>query len=219
MTALARGDWTWLELAKLIVAALTPLLVVGLGVLINRTARRIEQAQWATRRLIERRLELFDSMAPGLNDLLCFFLLVGDFRKITPPVAIARKRELDKQFYVNEALMSPEFAARYHAFIAACFQTYTGTGHEARLRASQQRHMSERAADWNAEWTRCFVQQDSLIVSPTAIHARYRELMTTFAEQVGVSEPHTAREPQVVPWTPSPEPSSAPSLDSSVTRA
>jgi hypothetical protein len=136
--ALAGGHWTWLELAKLIVAGLIPVVVVGLGVLINRTAHRIEQAQWATRRLIDRRLELFDSMAPGLNDLLCFFLLVGDFRNITPPIAIAHKRELDQQFYVNEALMSPEFASRYHAFIGACFQTYTGVGHDARLRASEQ---------------------------------------------------------------------------------
>jgi hypothetical protein len=150
---------------------LIPVVVVGLGVLINRTAHRIEQAQWATRRLIDRRLELFDSMAPGLNDLLCFFLLVGDFRNITPPIAIAHKRELDQQFYVNEALMSPEFASRYHAFIGACFQTYTGVGHDARLRASEQRHRAEREAEWTDDWSRYFVQQDGLVESLTTIRA------------------------------------------------
>jgi hypothetical protein len=47
---LAASSWNSLEVAKLAVGVLTPLLLVGLAVLINRTAQRVEDAQWANRR-------------------------------------------------------------------------------------------------------------------------------------------------------------------------
>ena len=140
------SDWTSLEIVKLAVAALTPLLVLLIGLMIARATRRVEQAQWASRTLIEKRLELFDKMAEPLNDLLCFLRLVGDFQTITPPEAIARKRKLDKLFFTHEALMSEEFGARYRAYINACFEPYTAVGHYARLKASVQRQRTERGA-------------------------------------------------------------------------
>ncbi len=94
--------WNSLEVAKLTVAALVPIIVFTLGWPITRAARRIDQEQWTNRKLIELRLELYAAMAPALNDLLCFFRLVGDFQVITPPEALKRKRMLDKAFYVNQ---------------------------------------------------------------------------------------------------------------------
>src|SRR5215210_5268198 len=102
------GDWTSLEIVKLGVGALIPIMVAVIGYMLNGALKRVEQAQWAGRRLIELRLDLFDKMAGPLNDLLAFFRLVGDFQKITPPDAIDRKRELDKLFYTNEYLMTQD---------------------------------------------------------------------------------------------------------------
>ena len=176
--------WTWLEVAKVALGALTPLLIFGLGVVVTRAARRVEQAQWANRKLIERRLELFDDMAGPLNDLFCFFRLVGDFQKITPPVAIEQKRCLDKLFYTHEVLMSDEFGARYHAFINACFLPYVALGHDAQLKASRKRQKAERGQRWEQGWDSFFVQEG--LVTPLAtIEDLYRKLMICFAEQVG----------------------------------
>jgi hypothetical protein len=179
--------WTSLEIAKLAVAALTPLLVLTIGFMVARSTRRIEQAQWASRTLIEKRLELFDKMAEPLNDLFCFFRLVGDFQAITPPEAIARKRKLDKLFFTHEALMSEAFGTRYRAFINACFLPYTAVAHDARLKASVQRQRTERGTRWDDAWGECFVAGENLVTPLSTISREYRALMTCFAEQVGAT--------------------------------
>ena len=183
---MAGGDWTWLEIAKLSVAAAVPIVVVGLTLAVNRAGKRVEDAQWASRKLIERRIELFDQMAEPLNDLLCFFRLVGHFRAVTPPEAIQRKRTLDKLFYVNRVLMSEEFAARYQDFIATCFSPYQSVAHDARLRASAENQREERGDDWRAEWEDLFVKQADDVASITEVSRRYDELMEVFAAEVGV---------------------------------
>lgn len=181
------GGWTSLEIVKLAVAALTPLLVLLIGFWVTRATRRVEQAQWASRTLIAKRLELFDEMAEPLNDLYCFFRLVGDFQAITPPEAIARKRALDKLFYTHEALMSEEFGTRYRAFINACFLPFTGIGQDARLKASVQRQRTERGGRWDAAWEACFVDHENLVTPLATVSGEYRALMTCFAEQVGAT--------------------------------
>ncbi len=44
--------------------------------------------------------------------------------------------------------MSEEFGIRYQAFINACFLPYTAVGHDARLKASEQRQRTERGGRW-----------------------------------------------------------------------
>lgn len=106
----ASSPWNSLEIAKLAVGFLTPILLFTLGLVVTRAARRIKNAQWASRKLIERRIELHKEMAPKLNDLYCFFATVGHFRDIIPPDALKAKRELDKLFFQNEQLFSSEFS-------------------------------------------------------------------------------------------------------------
>ena len=182
---MAAGQWTALEITKLVVAVATPIVVVLIGVVISRAARRIEQAQWANRKVIERRLELYDVMAGPLNDLYCFFAVRGHFRDIEPPAAVALKRTLDKLFYVNEFLMGEEFGQRYHALIDACYLTYAGFAQDAKLRGSIELQRSQRRA-WNEAWERCFVDDPGEVTEPEVVGERYRALMRCFAETLGV---------------------------------
>ena len=183
---MAGTAWNSLEVVKLVVAAATPVLVLLLGVVVSRAARRLEEAQWANRKLIERRLELYDEMAERLNDLYCFFGLFGNFREVEPPVAVRRKREFDKVFHVNEFLMGPEFAKRYKEFMEACFQTYTGVAEDAKLRSPVAYQCMERQR-WDPAWDRCFVGSEE--VTPIAtVEQRYRSLMACFAGLIGVQQ-------------------------------
>jgi hypothetical protein len=58
----AAAEWNSLEIVKLLVAGLTPLVVAGLTFYVtravNRAAGRVEEVQAASRRVIERRLKL-----------------------------------------------------------------------------------------------------------------------------------------------------------------
>src|SRR5919106_4136348 len=117
---LVATNWSSLEITKLVVSALTPILLFVLGYMVTKASRRVEEAQrdaarrfeeaqWASRKLIESRLALFEEMAPKLNDLFSCFMLVGQFREVTPPEALSRKRELDRIFHSHAPLFSPEF--------------------------------------------------------------------------------------------------------------
>lgn len=181
------SPWNSLEIAKLAIAILTPILLLGLGVLINTATRRVERAEWSNRKLIERRLDVYDAMAPLLNDLYCFFRLRGHFRDITPPDVVAIKRDLDKRFHVNRFLFEASFADRYESFIEACFLTFTGFGQPAKLRAVAARHEQERRASWQAEWQDFFAPPEDA-TPERVVELRYEELMEHFGRQVGVAE-------------------------------
>lgn len=191
------SQWNSLEAVKLAVAVLTPLLLVGLGVVINRAARRVEEAQWAGRKLVERRLELYDTMAPLLNDLYCFFECVGTFREVEPPKAIEIKRELDKTFYVNRFLFAAPFSERYNEFMAACFKTFTGFGENAKLRAPVSQQKRERGTGWDNAWAALFVPEDELPSSGperrSDFTASYTAFMECFADQLGIGASASAK--------------------------
>ncbi len=180
--------WNSLEVAKLAVAALVPIAVVCIGLPVARGVRRIEQAQWEDRKLIELRLTLYAEMARPLNDLLCFFRLINDFQAITPPEALKRKRELDKAFFVNKYLMSEEFEVRYKAFIDACFITGTGIAKPAQLRASRVRQRQERTS-WDDAWDDLLIPASATPTEVSELEKRYEALMNEFQQEIGMSSP------------------------------
>jgi hypothetical protein len=129
------SSWTSLQIATLAVAALTPITVAGLGVLVARTSRRIEQVQWANQTVVTRRLDIFSQLAPGLNQLLCFATFVGGWKDIQPKQAIAIKRSLDESMYANRVLFSGQLFTAYHQFMTTLFAMYATTDADAHLRA------------------------------------------------------------------------------------
>jgi hypothetical protein len=192
----AESSWSSLEVAKLAAGVMTPLLLVGLGVLINRTGRRVENVQWATRRVLDRGLELYDDMAEPLNDLYCcFFHLGGGFREIDPPKALELKRELDKLFHVNRFLFSPRFGDLYEQLMKTYFRMYTGTGKPAKIKSPIVFQRAERTEEhWSAEWEPLVDPGAQLAEGDfeglrgylASVDYAYTTTMTTFAEEVGV---------------------------------
>jgi hypothetical protein len=190
---LVGADWNSLEIAKLAVAALTPIFLFVLGYMVTRAARRVEEAQWFSRKLVERRLELYEEMAPILNDLFCFFTLVGHFQEVTPPDALARKRQVDRIFHAHAPLFSTDFRDRYQDFVNVCFLAFTGPGQPAQLRASLAAQKRERVT-WDDSWDAMFAQGEES--PPHQIAAVYDDMMDAFASDVGA--PRAGRRPR--PW-------------------
>jgi len=118
------SEWNSLEVAKLGASIFTPVVVIVLGLFINRRLKRFEHLQWSNQKLIEKRLELYDKLAPQLNKLYCFYMWVGYWKKISPEEAIATKRELDMQVNIYRHLLGTEFYSEYEKYIALLFETY-----------------------------------------------------------------------------------------------
>ena len=177
------GPWDWLEVAKLCTGLLTPIVVAVIGIYIHRVTTRFEQLQWRSQKLTEKRLEIYDAMAPELNDLLCYFTYVGAWRDIDPPKIITMKRAFDKKIHLAAPLFSDEFFGACMDFQNLCFKTYAGWGEDAKLRTQVERRKQSRISDWNQEWNQYFCND---IADPKEIRIAYKRVMESFASNVGV---------------------------------
>ena len=128
--------WNSLEVAKLVSGLLTPSVIAVVGIWINHITKRFEQRMWKSQKLIERRSEIFDEMAPLFNDLLCYFCHVGCWKDLTPPEVIALKRKLDMPIHLAAPLFPFEFFAACSEFQNLCYETYRGWGSDACLRTT-----------------------------------------------------------------------------------
>ena len=183
MPAMA-SPWNSLELVKLVVSGATPLLVLLLGLLINRQLKRFEYLQWTSQKVVEKRLTIYSDLVPILNDLLCYFTYVGCWKELTPPEVVKLKRAADRIVYVNAALFSGDFPRIYNEFINHCFHTYSDWGHDARLRTMSERRQ-EAHKEWVSEWNSCFAE-NAHCSDPNHIKASYQKLVSSFAKELGV---------------------------------
>lgn len=157
------SQWSGLAIAELAVAALTPLAVIGLGVLVARASRRVEDVRWANQTVLTRRMEIFTEVAPKLNKLLCFATFVGRWKEITPAQTIAAKRDLDEVMYANRPLFSPELFDAYHRFMDTYFAMYATEDGDALIRVGIRSVWGDRRNMpwWHADMASLFTGVDA----------------------------------------------------------
>jgi hypothetical protein len=177
------GPWNWLEVAKLWASLLIPAALAGFGVYIHRVTKKFEHLQWRSQKLIEKRLTVYDDLAPLLNDLLCYFTYVGCWRDLDPPDVVALKRVVDKKIYLAAPMFSEEFFAACMEFQSLCFETYTGWGRDASLRTHFERRREGRIEDWRSEWENCFSMN---AIEPSRIRIAHQRVMEAFSKDIGV---------------------------------
>jgi hypothetical protein len=179
-------SWTSMQIVTVVVDALTPLTVAGLGFYVARASRRIEQVQWANQTVVTRRLDIFGKLAPGLNQLLCFATFVGGWKEIQPSQAIALKRQLDETMYANRVLFSEPLFAAYHHFMVTLFAMYATVGADAKLRAPIQSQWGDRAKMpwWDESMTGLF---NSNLASLDEIQAAHDQLAERFRADLYVT--------------------------------
>jgi hypothetical protein len=182
------ASWNSLQVATLVVEALTPLTVAGLGIFIARASRRIEQVQWANQTVVSRRLDIFAQVAPSLNQLLCFATFVGGWKEIQPRQAIALKRKLDETMYASKVLFSDQLFAAYHHFMTALFAMYATTDADAHLRAPIDSQWGDRRNMpwWEDSMTSLFSPHS--IVSTDDAQAAYEQLAQRFRADLYVTQ-------------------------------
>ncbi|MDR7270791.1 hypothetical protein J2X20_003449 [Pelomonas saccharophila] len=204
------AQWPTLEIAKLIVGVLTPLSVALLGWLFSRQLKRLDLSNWTNQKLIEKRLAIYDEIAPRLNQLLCFFTWVGYWKTISPADAIHAKRDLDKTLNIYRHVFEAEVYEAYQDYIHILFETYTSAGHDAKLRALVRSPDGDRRTDgayaWSDAWNACFSEPRNA-VDKGEVRARYKALMAALTRSLGVSTPE--RPQAAVKPRPAPRPAPA----------
>ena len=188
------SSWDSLQVVKLLVSALTPLAVIIGGYLINRKLKDLEELQWTNHKIMEKRLELFDRVAPQLNDLMSYFTFIGRWKELSPPDVIKLKREMDRDFYSYQPLFSQRLVDEYEAFIEICFQPFAEWGQDAKLLTAMERRKDAFGNKWKADWDSYFAelpQGYDRSQQARAARSAYITIMNCFAEELGVE--HVSR--------------------------
>jgi hypothetical protein len=179
-------SWNSVQIVTLIVDAATPVTVAVLGVIFARASRKIEQVQWANQTVVTRRLDIFDKLAPGLNQLLCFATFVGGWKEIPPQKATEIKRGLDEIMYANKVLFSDEVFQAYHHFMSVLFDMFGTTGADAKVRAPIESKWGSRRdlRWWNDSMSALFTDEP---LSLEDIQAAYEALGEQFRTDLYVT--------------------------------
>ena len=179
------SPWNSLEWAKLLVAVLTPISVIVFGFWLNRRLKRFEHLQWASQKVIEKRLRVFEELAPLLNDILCYFTYIGCWKEFSPPDMVNLKRQADRIAYVNAPLFPADFLTHYNKFIGLCYGTYSGWGQDAKLRTQYRRRAEASSEKWLEEWAACFADENQCM-DAKALRDAYGEFVAYFAKELGI---------------------------------
>lgn len=170
-----------------------PLLAALLATAGAWVAISFDRKKTVNQELIRKRIEIYDQVAPRLNDLYCFALSVGQWKQLAPPSMIDHKRVLDRTVYIYGPLFSANLVQRYHTFIHTMFLTYTAVGQAAQLRISRLYLEREWDSEWDENWNLLFAGDDHE-VSDSDVRGAYNALMTQFAAEIGAErQRHPAR--------------------------
>ena len=171
-----------LDVVNVVISACIPIAIFAAGIVLAKETRGYEERQWVRRKKYDSRVERWQEIAPPLNDLLCFFMLFGHFREVTPPGAIKRKRQLDRAVYANQNIFGPDFLSAYDEFMKRCFKAYAGgVGADGLIRASVARQRAERGSTWRDEWEKLFVARED-VPEPDVVAAAYNRVIETYDE-------------------------------------
>jgi hypothetical protein len=182
------SEWTSLEIAKLAIAVLTPLAVLGLGLLIARSTRRVEAVQYANQTVVARRVEVFGRVAPKLNRMLCFVAFVGRWKEITPAQVLILKRDVDELMYTNRLLFSNALFMAYQEFIARLFAMYATVDGDALIRARISSTLGDRRLLpwWNTDMAAMFAREQ--VCEPADAQLAYDRLSAAFRADLYITD-------------------------------
>jgi len=148
-----QSPWNSLELAKLLVSLLTPIAVVCIGFFIQHNLAEQNRSWQAQQRIVERRLQVYDTIRLQLNRIFCFIEDVGSWKTDNPEKVIDYKRSVDQAMHSQRAVWRPDTFKAYLAYIdGAAFEIYGGgVGTDAKIKT----HDKEKVVGipgWNVDW-------------------------------------------------------------------
>ena len=149
-------QWNSLEIAKLAVSALTPVLVLVLGVIVNNSIKSAERST-------ELRSDIYRSIGGDLNDIYSYLAFIGGWKELTPADVIARKRAVDKAMYTYRPFFSRELFDTYARFMREAFAPFGPPGTDARIRSDIKTDDGDRRIHtlkgWEARWDEAFTKE------------------------------------------------------------
>ncbi len=122
------------------------------GIIVVHLGTKLDATKQLHAELVKKRLNLFEEIAPKLNDVFCFYQAIGHWAELNPEEIIKRKRSIDRAIQVNRYLFHTEFWDEYQRFERAHFDMFAAVGRPARLRLDVD-YIRQQVGDYfKSEW-------------------------------------------------------------------
>jgi hypothetical protein len=173
--------WRSVAIACMILAILTPIILLILAISFRRSIKRMNETHWSNQKIVEKRIEVYDRIAPKLNDIFCFYCYIGNWNEISPVVVLRLKREIDKDMSVYASLFSDDISTKYVDFKQLCFVSMSGWEHDERIKSYYELRQQNNQ-NWDDGWIQHFDTNN--VVEAIKIKERYDELIASFKEDL-----------------------------------
>lgn len=179
----------WLNMLQAVGSIATP---IGVAILAFVLARR----QGQNDQLLAIRIQLYQTLVPQLNTLMCYMTFIGRWATLSPEDIIKLKRRLDHEFYCALPLFSEDVGHRYRQFMDACFAEFQDWGKDATIRSGAYRRRSawRGPGEWAPGWDEMFERSDNetiLGAELTLIRNRYDQLVTALVRDLSLAKART----------------------------
>lgn len=169
-----------IEVAKILLSFITPVIVLILGVWAKKIATKHEKRLSLNDKIIEKRVAIYEEIGKDLNDIYTFLLQIGNWKDFTPAQIVQKKRNVDKIMYVNRPYWSNKAFSAYMSFMSSGFEMFTGVGEDAKLKTITYQFKS--LPNWEDDWQKFFFEEG---YDNNNIVLNYQSLMKEFSEQFG----------------------------------
>jgi hypothetical protein len=173
--------WRSLIMATMILAILTPIMMVFLAFRFSRSLKRMNKKQWSNQKIVEKRIEIYDKMVPKLNDIFCFYCYIGNWNEIAPMAVLRLKRELDKDMNIYASLFSEDLSKKYMDFKQLCFVSMSGWEQDEKIKSYYELRQQNNL-NWDDGWIQHFDTNN--VVEAIKIKERYDELIEAFKQDL-----------------------------------
>lgn len=171
------STWNSLDVAKLIVSILTPVFVLILGIIINKSVENAERATGL-------RSEIYKTIGGDLNDIYCYLSFVGCWKDLSPTQVVAKKRAVDKAMYTYKPFFSQELFDTYHRFMIEAFKPFGGPGLDAKIRSEISTQVGDRRVHCSKVWEDSWERQLTKESSDMAQQVAYEKFMEQLARDL-----------------------------------
>lgn len=180
--------WRSIAIVSMIVALLTPIIMVFLAFRFSRMMKRMNKKQWSNQKVVEKRIEVYGKIVPKLNDIFSFFCYIGNWSEITPIEVLRLKKELDKDMNTYASLFSDDLRNKYMAFKQLCFVSMSGWEHDEKIKSLYQLRQ-ENNLEWDDDWIQYFDTNN--VIDAVKVKERYDELIESFKEDLVIFQSGT----------------------------
>lgn len=149
---LSRQLWNSLEMVKIAISLLTPLIVLLTGYILN--AKISEKTANDTKNNIKTtitanmRLGIYNDIRDKINRIYCFVQDVGTWKDDNPKTIIQYKRSIDSSISTTQGLWTASTLAAFKKYEESAFKSMIGVGIDAQIRTDDGQKKFA-VPDWN----------------------------------------------------------------------